>query len=216
MASNDKTKQPGAYRVQRDREGGAPWLWIVVALLALLALGGLLWWFVADDDGDVEVGTGDVEAGAVDDEPEPTSDPPTTGPPTTEPPAQNEARCGRGGTITDIGFFSQDSDADISGCPVDLASVKVVEAVSDKLFTVGTEARPIFVSVGDETSQPPAGTEGKYEINGGETLAVTGKVQKINDAAEAQRMFEIDAATADELASQGYFVLATGIEEQPR
>lgn len=235
---NEPVKEAGALRIHRDEGGGKkPWLWALLALLALLIVGALLWWLLADDDDEDDLETGaaqeevldadDPDADATDDEDGADADTDTDSDAVTDTDdadaggtagtpgtAASGGTCGDGGTITDVAFFSDADAEDVEGCAVDLTDVRVTSVPSDKLFTVDTGGGVLFVSVGDEPEGPPAEVEGRVDVDEGETVSFVGDTKTIASAAEARATFDIDPQTAEQLASIGYYVLATSVEEQ--
>lgn len=154
-----------------EKKSGIPW-W-VWALLALLAIVGLIWFFSDDDD---------AERAAVD----------TTTPVFTEQVATNEATTGQQpagqvstGPISDLTTILGTTDMSaLVGREVQLSNVTVQEVVGDRTFWVGPNANErAFIVLNEQPTPNQPGVEGRYDVTKGQIININGIMRNTNDSA---------------------------------
>ena len=174
-----------------------PLAWIIpLILLALLVgLGFLL--FSGDDEPETP---GEVVAVATD-EPTPTPQDP---PPVQEevaPVADTQAALVE--PLTSLVILKDRPVDELVGKKVNISNLKVTRVVGDKSFYVtpadGNGDLTVFVFL-DEQPTPNTPTEGRYDVDAGDTLALTGFVQRTSLSSVKEKD---DMVTAKELESLG-------------
>ncbi|HXG85051.1 MAG TPA: hypothetical protein VNI84_13605 [Pyrinomonadaceae bacterium] len=75
------------------------------------------------------------------------------------------------------------------GRRVRLTDVKVQSVVGDRTFYVGPSESQRVLVVLDEVKTPNSPTEGRYDINAGQTISFTGVIEKVPSVEEARQRF---------------------------
>lgn len=152
--------------IKVQRKGAPWWVWLLLAILAIL----LLWWAVqafTGDDAEVEPPV----AGAVVEDAPPVSPDGTAG----EAAGQD--------AITDIGaLLDAENPTALVGREVRLEDVRVLEMVGDATFWIGRGAGDrMFVILDEQIPSPPPGVEGRVNVNAGQTVDLVGAVRASGD-----------------------------------
>lgn len=151
-----------------ERKSSFPaWLW----LLPLALLAGLLWWYLASDDGlDYRDGADAVVA-------EDTLD---------ETPADGVlATDTADGALTDLGVIANTSDGSLEGRDVMLTGVTAGEVPDDAGFYVLTAAGEKVWVVLEEVQTPNTPIEGRVDVDEGDTIDIVGTIRNASDGAPA-------------------------------
>jgi hypothetical protein len=98
------------------------------------------------------------------------------------------------------------------GRQVQLTNVQVRSVVGDKAFWVGpSEAQRLFVVL-DEERTPGTPTEGRVNVNPGQTVTVSGVLRRSPSAEEARRRLGLSAANAATLAKEQIYLQAQRVQ----
>ena len=95
-----------------------------------------------------------------------------------------------GNEITDYSVLvNPQNPQSLVGKRVRLTNMKVQSVVGDRTFYVGpSESQRVFVVL-DQVKTPNTATEGRYDINAGQTISINGIVEKMPDVQEARQRF---------------------------
>ena len=170
--------------------------WLIPALLLALLIGAGIWMFTRDDD---VVDTQETAVVVATDEAPPTD---VVAPAVvdTPPPVAQEALTE---PITTLALLKDRSPDELVGKKVRIDQLEVTRVVGDKSFYVkpagSMDGPTVFVFL-DEQPTPNTAKEGRYDVNAGDKLTLTGFVQKtsLSDVKE-----EDDMVTSKELQSLG-------------
>lgn len=104
----------------------------------------------------------------------------------------NANQSGVGDEITDVTIITVVSEADrvpLVGKRVKFDTVKVLSVVGDRTFYVGPNANQRVLVVLEEEATPNTATEGKVDVNAGQTVSFNGNVMKMPTVDEANQRF---------------------------
>jgi hypothetical protein len=100
-----------------------------------------------------------------------------------------------GDAITDVTVLVTLPDAaPVIGRKVTLQNVSVASVTGDRTFWIATGHRdPVFVVL-DEQRTPGTATEGRYDVNVGQTIDIHGTIERFPGWEEARARWKVDAA----------------------
>ena len=204
--------------VERKRRGIPWWAWLLIAL----AIAALLWMIFAlvDDDeprGDLLLlrpaasATSDPAAGTAAAGTTTTPDtlalPPAVAATATTASDQPAA----GATITDpLQIITTPDQQSLIGRPVQLGGVPVQEVAGDAAFWVGPSQGEQLLVILDEVPTPNQPTEGRYDINPGQTITIFGELRAFPGIAEAKEQWGV--ADESKLADEQIYLHADRVE----
>lgn len=102
------------------------------------------------------------------------------------------------------------------GKSVQLTGVKVQSVVADRAFWIGPSVSQRLFVVLDETPTPGTATEGKVNVNAGQTISVRGTLRKLPLTAEAQKQWGLTAADTAPLQNEVVYLQAEHVDVQSR
>lgn len=104
--------------------------------------------------------------------------------------------------VTDLAIvFDPAVAADLAGRPVQFTGVNVLDVVGDSTFWIGNDAGRLFVVL-DEVPTPNTPVEGRYDINAGQTISLTGTLESLPAPDALRNDWKLDDATLKGL--EGY------------
>ncbi len=212
--------------VERTRKRPPLWVWLLAAL-ALVALLGLLFELFLDEDA---AGSSFVfirpTASAISESEAATMGPETapagSGDPlaTTEAPAAGTGS-GENGELSPISdtqtIIAAPDPPALVGRRVELQGVQVQEVTGDVSFWVGPSQGEQLLVILDEVATPREPTEGRYDINAGQTITILGEIRRFPGLAEAKQLWGVsdEAKLADEQIYLHAERIAFGPTNQP-
>lgn len=157
------------------KSGGIPW-WVWL-LLAALIVGLLIWMFSGDDEAETAAAPATAPAVVA---------------PAVETPAPVGTDVAAAGPITDLATITGAAGlTSMVGREVQLSGVPVQAVVGDRTFWVGTnEGQRALVVLNEEPTPAQPGVEGRYDVNAGQVIDLTGTIRNINDPAFASGPIE--------------------------
>lgn len=96
----------------------------------------------------------------------------------------------------------------LAGRRVELTNTRVMSVVSDRAFLVGASPTQRLLVILDEERTPATPTEGRVNVNAGQTVTLTGTLQRMPTEAQARQQWGLDAAAAKSLANERLYLRA--------
>ncbi len=168
--------------IEKKSQGTSWWLWL---LLALIVIGGLIWYFAARDRDS-----------------------------STETRNRSDTTATNSGTITDMSvLYNVSNPSDYVGRTVSSAPVRVLSVTGDRTFWVGDAiGRQSLVVLKQQATPGQPATEGRYDVNPGQMVKVYGQVERFPGFAEAQKMWNVNDSTKAQLDVQKVYVAADRLD----
>ncbi len=116
-----------------------------------------------------------------------------------------------GNAVTDMLTVVNAADkSTFVGRPAEFANVKVQNVTGNRSFWIGPNKDQQLFVVADDPSNggPPAAAA---QVQSGQNVTVSGVIEQLQGAAEAQKTWGLDAANSAQLAKQGMYVRAKQI-----
>lgn len=114
-------------------------------------------------------------------------------------------------TVTVI--LASPDPASMTARRVRLDSVKVQRVTGDKTFWVGPDAGPWLLTVLDEMPTPQTPTEGRVDVNPGNTVTITGMLRQPPAPAVIPSDWNLPPADVDRLAEARLYLVADRVEK---
>lgn len=183
------------YTYTAKRSQGAS-KWWVVPLIILLLLLGLIGAYALMNNADEE------QAATQDSRSSQSSEADTN-----TQPADNSS-------ITELSaLLALNADTVSDGQEVNVQSAPVVEVLNDRAFTVGQDGKVQFALLSAPLDDGQA--ESAVQVEAGQTVTLQGKVTMVpDDTMQLQNDYGLTEAHAQQLASQGFYVLVESIQQQ--
>ena len=100
----------------------------------------------------------------------------------------------------------------LAGHQAQLEDVTVLSVTGDQAFWVGpSEDRRLLVIL-DEASTSGGATEGRYDVNPGQTLTISGEIRQMPPMEEARQQWNLSDAASAELGTQQIYLHANQLE----
>ena len=96
--------------------------------------------------------------------------------------------------------------------PVQLTQVSVLDVVSDAGFWVGPNPSQRLFVVLEEDRTPGQKVEGKVDVNPGQTVNLTGDIERVTNVDEIRRRWNLQPPAVEALQGQQVFMLARSVE----
>ena len=117
-----------------------------------------------------------------------------------------------GGALTDmLVVVNEPNKAAFVGRPAQFTNVTVQRVTGDRTFWIGpSEDRQLFVVIDEEEGGGQA--EGQVTVRASQIVTLSGVIQQLPSAAEAQQQWGMDAGASAELANQQVYLHARQVE----
>ena len=97
--------------------------------------------------------------------------------------------------ITDLRLFATVPDIESTvGRRVEVRNARVVSVTGDRTFWVDTGSADTMFVVLDEQRTPDTATEGRYDVNAGQMVAIQGRIEQFPGWEAARARWDIDPA----------------------
>ena len=150
-----------------EHKSSKSWLWVLLALLVL----GLLAWWLLDNDGNDVVEYTDTETDAVAAAPAVTSN-----------------------TSASAGTAAVGTAALAAGQTINLQNLRVTSLAGDMAFNAEVNGEPMLI-VFNQQPTPNTAKEGKFDINPGSVINISGSVRSASDPLPSGVSAQIPAGT---------------------
>ena len=118
------------------------------------------------------------------------------------------------GPVRDLALLADPARSEsLSGRVVELTDVRVLSATGDKIFWVGNDMGQQALVVLEET---PTGNlemkDGRYVINPGQTLSITGEIVSSPSFGDAQGRWNLESANQSDYETQKVYIHARHVD----
>jgi hypothetical protein len=129
----------------------------------------------------------------------------------------NADTTGVGDEVTDVLIITnvpEPNRSTLIGKRVNFKDVKVLSVVGDRTFYVGSDNTHRVLVVLEEEKTPNTATEGKVDVNAGQTVSFNGNVMKMPSVEEADQRFGklMDKAEFNNLKNQQVYVRTNKVD----
>ena len=126
---------------------------------------------------------------------------------------QERGRAADTGAITSLTQLHNQDVGSVVGRTVDLDGARVLSVTGDRVFWVdGSTTGQVLVVLDEQRTPGMPGVEGRYDVNPGQTLNITGTVQRFPGWDEARTRWKADPAYQKEFESQQVYIHADKLE----
>lgn len=115
--------------------------------------------------------------------------------------------------MTDVVVIAQEPDAtSLVGQRVELEDVEVVKVTGDQAFTIAAGDTGSILVILDQVATPQTETEGRYDVNPGDTVTIMGEVRELASMEQAMNQWNLSGLEESDLATSRVYIHADALE----